>query len=97
MKKLKYPNVLTISPEYPPINLGKNNINEVNNAYCDVVKWVLVSELRKATNATEAMPADTLSATMTNIKYIISGSKLDNRAKRRLVAAARMAPKSNIK
>ena len=96
-KKFKYPKLSTNVPEQPPINLGKNNIKEVNRAYWDVVKFIFVRELRKATKATEAIPAEILSAIIIIIKYIDLGSNITNKANKRFVVAANTAPSSKIK
>ena len=58
---------------------------------------MLVKELQKATNATEAIPAERLSAIIIEIKKIASGSKVTSKAKRQLVKAANIEPSNKTK
>jgi hypothetical protein len=56
---------------------------------------IFINELKKATKATEAMPAEILSAIITIIKYEILGSRRESKANNIFVAAARTAPSNN--
>ena len=69
----------------------------MNKAYCEVVNLMFVKELRKATNATEAIPAEILSAIITIIRYSDFGSNIVSIANKILVLAASIAPTNKTK
>tara|TARA_X000000368_G_C22966162_1_gene683268 strand:+ start:672 stop:1052 length:381 start_codon:yes stop_codon:yes gene_type:complete len=95
-KKLVYPILSTIEPEYPAEILGMSVINELNIAYCIAVNEIFVSLDKKATNAALAMPAVKLSAEIT--KYSNEGlyPYVDNNMNKRLVITVSIAPKYKI-
>ena len=86
-KKLVYPILSTIEPEYPAEILGMSVINELNIAYCIAVNEIFVSLDKKATNAALAMPAVKLSAEIT--KYSNEGlyPYVDNNMNKRLAVS----------
>ena len=92
IKKYEYPISLTSVPEYPPMILGAKTIIDVNKANWDAVKSLFVIELKKATNATEAIPPDKLSAVITNIRKNGWGSILAKKANSRLLLEDKTAP-----
>ena len=64
----------------------------MKKANCVAVNCLLVKLLRKATNATEAIPPDKLSAIITDNSSIGFGSKFDNIANNKLLDEDNMPP-----
>ena len=63
-------------PAYPAINLGRNNIIELNRAYWVAVNLMEVREDRYTINEAPAKPLAILSNVMTAIKNVILVSLL---------------------
>ena len=94
-KKYGYPTTLTNNPEYPAINLGINNINELNNAYWVAVNLIEVIEDKKTIKAAPANPLAILSAIITDANKKVSISLIANIANKIFVKAAMIEPISS--
>ena len=93
-KKYGYPIISTQLPAYPAINLGKNNMMELNKAYCVAVNFIEVKPDKQITKAAPANPLDMLSAVITAIKKLMLIGDTANHANNKLLKAAIKAPKN---